>query len=108
MLACFALGTIIGLLGAICLAASLLSIQQALAKKRPIAQQSLSILGLPLFYGGGTWSRSLFIPADDIQRGSGIYMLMIMVALLIVNYWPCYRLVVWLGSEIASQGRRDA
>jgi hypothetical protein len=100
MLGSCALGVIVGLLGAVALATSLVSIYQSLSKNRPATRHIASVLGLPFFYGGGSWARNILIPADEIQRGAGLYLLMIMLTLVIVNAWPCFKLIQWAGSNI--------
>jgi hypothetical protein len=100
MLESCVLGLIVGLLGAIALATSLVSIYQALNRKRSASAHIASVLGLPLFYGGGTWARNGLIPAEEIQRGSSLYLLMILITLLAVNAWPGFRLIRWAGRNI--------
>ena len=104
VLASIALGTIVGILGAICLATSLVSIYQALHANRRIAAELTPLLGLPLFYGGGSWAHSALIPSSEIQQsGAGAYLVSILVALVLVNAWPCFRLIAWAGMMIGSE-----
>jgi hypothetical protein len=106
VLASVALGTIVGILGAICLATSLVSIYQALSARRRIATELSPLLGLPLFYGGGSWAHSALIPASNIQAaGAGAYLASILATLLLVNAWPCFRLIVWAGTTIGAPPR---
>jgi hypothetical protein len=103
MLSSCALGIIVGLLGAIALATTLVSIYQALSRRQPAAVHIASVLGLPLFYGGGSWARTSLIPADEIQRGAGVYLLMIMLTLVVVNAWPCFKLIQWAANTIGRE-----
>ena len=106
MLASIALGTIVGILGAVCLATSLVSIYQALNARRRISAELAPLLGLPLFYGGGSWAQSALIPSTEIQQaGAGGYLVSILVALILINAWPCFRLIVWAGTMIGAQER---
>ncbi|MGA8712746.1 MAG: hypothetical protein WB647_06970 [Roseiarcus sp.] len=90
MLGSCVLGLIVGLLGAIALATSLVSIYQALSQKRAATVHMTALLSLPIFYGGGTWARNEFIPDTDVQKGSGLYLLMILLTLIIVNAWLAF------------------
>lgn len=105
MLVSIALGTIVGILGAICVATSLVSIYQALNANRRISAELSPLLGLPLFYGGGSWAHSTFIPASEIQAGGGLYLVSILATLILVNAWPCFRLIVWAGTMIGAEKR---
>lgn len=106
MLTSIALGTIVGILGAICLATSLVSIYQALNANRRIAGELAPLLGLPLFYGGGSWAHAALIPSSEIQQGgAGVYLVSILVMLVLVNAWPCFRLIVWAGMMIGAEKR---
>jgi hypothetical protein len=100
MLASFALGTIVGCLGALSLAFSVFAVYRALRDGKSYSKEVASILALPAFYGGGTWSRSALIPQEDIQRGAGIYLLMIMITLIAINFFPCLKLIKWLDHNI--------
>jgi hypothetical protein len=105
LLVSIALGTIVGILGAICLATSLVSIYQALNANRRISAELAPLLGLPLFYGGGSWAHSAFIPSAEIQTGAGLYLVSILATLVLVNAWPCFRLIVWAGTMIGAEKR---
>lgn len=102
MLASIVLGLIVGLLGAVALAATLDSIYQTLAQGKSPTALVASVLALPAFYGGGTWARSLFIPHDAVQKGGGVYLLMILLALIVIDAVPCFRLIRWVSRTIGA------
>jgi uncharacterized MAPEG superfamily protein len=56
-------------------------------------------------YGGGSWAHSTFIPASEIQAGAGLYLVSILATLILVNAWPCFRLIVWAGTMIGAEKR---
>jgi len=112
MLASFELGIIVGSLGAICVAVTVFAIYRALSEDKPFSKLVSAILGLPIFYGGGSWFGGALIPDDQIQQNAAIYLLMIMITLLGINFYPCLRLVRWLNKNIdpsihTKEGKRE-
>jgi hypothetical protein len=106
MLVSFELGTIVGCLGALSVAASIFAVYRALRDDKPFSREIAAILALPVFYGGGTltWSSGTFIPKDDLQRGASVYFLMIMLTLIVINIFPGIKLVRWLTKNITLEG----
>jgi len=91
----FALGTVIGCLGAFGAAISIFSLHKTLVEDKPVSKQIAFLLSLPAFDGGGTLSGARLIPNSDIVEGGGIYLLMIMLTFVLICFPPAAKLYRW-------------
>lgn len=104
MMACIAMGVIVGLIAGASLLTLLLSIYRRLATRTSYPNRELiSLLGLVSFLGGGTWSRSAFIPSEDLHQYGGLYLMVVAVLMVILSAYPLY-LLSRLGGALATRG----
>lgn len=102
MVACVAMGIIIGLLAGANLCILLICVLRRLSTKTSYPRHELlSILGLAAFLGGGTWSSYTFIPQDQIREYVGLYLAGVSILMVALSAYPLVLLSL-LAGKIAS------